>query len=200
MAEAKTTRRPRGPYSKGIKRRQEILDRTLEVFTKRGFEGTSLRAIGEAIGVTHAALLHYFPSREALLIEVLRERDIRSEEFTGDQPFFPGLIKTAEYNATIPGLIALYTSMLGTSIEPQSEAAREFFAKRFETGRAGIQKTLADEVVQPIAVDPEKLASLIMAAFDGLQIQWLLDPKVDIAGTLDLLRAFVPDQPAAEHP
>ena len=196
MAETKTTRRPRGPYDKGIKRRQEILDRALEVFSERGFEGTSLRAIGEAIGVTHAALLHYFPSREALLIEVLRERDVRARRITDAEPFFPGLVKGAEHNTTIPGIIALYTSMLGTSVEPQSTAARAFFTERFENGREDIKRLLAANERQTVTVDPDKLASLIMAAFDGLQIQWLLDPKVDIAGTLDLLRAFVKENPA----
>ena len=46
----------RGRYPKGVKRRQEILDRAIEVFAEVGFEGSSLRAVGEAIGVSHAAL------------------------------------------------------------------------------------------------------------------------------------------------
>src|SRR5919112_3310 len=44
-----------GSYAKGLKRRQEILDRAIEVFARRGAEGTSLRTIGEALGVSHAA-------------------------------------------------------------------------------------------------------------------------------------------------
>ena len=53
-----------GSYSKGIARRQEILDRAIEVFRQRGADGTSLRRIAQAIGVSHGALLHYFSSRE----------------------------------------------------------------------------------------------------------------------------------------
>src|SRR5690349_11618012 len=65
----------RGPYPKGVRRRQEILDRAIEVFAEAGFEGASLRAVGEAIGVSHAALRRYFDTREELFLEVLREKD-----------------------------------------------------------------------------------------------------------------------------
>ena len=63
----------RGSYAKGIARRQEILDRAIEVFARRGSGKTSLRAIAEEVGVTHAALTHYFGSLEELLVEVYRE-------------------------------------------------------------------------------------------------------------------------------
>ncbi|MGO1855018.1 MAG: helix-turn-helix domain-containing protein, partial [Microbacterium sp.] len=59
-----------GAHAKGVARRQEILDRAIDVFRERGADGTSLRRIAEAIGVSHAALLHYFDSREQLLVAV----------------------------------------------------------------------------------------------------------------------------------
>src|SRR3954453_3955858 len=68
----------RGAYDKGVRRRREILDRAIEVFAERGAEGTSLRAIGQAIGVSHAALKHYFASREELLIAVYPAAEQRS--------------------------------------------------------------------------------------------------------------------------
>ena len=51
--------RARGSYAKGIARRQEILDSAIEVFAQRGAGRTSLRAIAEEVGVTHAALIHH---------------------------------------------------------------------------------------------------------------------------------------------
>src|SRR6476646_2754366 len=66
---------PRRSYAKGVARRQEILDRAIEVFAKRGSERTSLRAIAQEVGVTHAALKHYFGSLEELLIAVYRESE-----------------------------------------------------------------------------------------------------------------------------
>lgn len=69
--------RPRGAYAKGIARRQEILDRAIEVFAERGADRTSLRAIAREVGVTHAALTHYFGSLEELLVAVYEESTVR---------------------------------------------------------------------------------------------------------------------------
>ena len=68
-----------GSYSKGIARRREILDRAIEVFRDRGADGTSLRRIAEAIGVSHGALLHYFSSREELLVAVYEHAERRRD-------------------------------------------------------------------------------------------------------------------------
>ena len=57
-------------YAKGIARREQILDRAIEVFARRGSARTSLRAIAREVGVTHAALSHHFGSLEALLVAV----------------------------------------------------------------------------------------------------------------------------------
>jgi hypothetical protein len=40
-------------------------------------------------------------------------------------------------------------------------------------------------------VDPDAMAALVVAASDGLQTQWLLDPEVDIAESLRLLNAIL---------
>ena len=70
---------PRGSYAKGVARRQEILDRAIEVYARRGSDRTSMRAIAKEVGVTHAALTHYFGSLEDLLVAVYREHERRSD-------------------------------------------------------------------------------------------------------------------------
>ncbi|MBF4607693.1 TetR/AcrR family transcriptional regulator [Curtobacterium sp. VKM Ac-1393] len=181
----------RGPYAKGVQRRQEILDQTLDVVATRGIDGTSMRAIGEAIGVSHAALRHYFSSREDLLIEVLRERDAASTRSLGAMPgAFDRAAAVADRNVREPALVTLYTTLLGASVEPGNETARAFFATRFDEARARLAGELRDELAasgRHSDVELEQVASLVIAAFDGLQVQWLLDRSVDIAGTLRLL-------------
>ncbi|WFR67061.1 TetR/AcrR family transcriptional regulator [Curtobacterium flaccumfaciens] len=181
----------RGPYAKGVQRRQEILDRTLDVVASRGIDGASLRAIGEAIGVSHAALRHYFSSREALLVEVLRERDAASNRALGDMPgVFARLVAVADRNVREPALVTLYTTLLGASVETGTR-------RRDRTSRRGsrplaptwlrrLRNELASSGRHP-DTDLDQVASLIIAAFDGLQVQWLLDRNVDIGGTLRLL-------------
>ena len=185
--------RPRS-YAKGVARRQEILDHAIEVFADKGAEGTSLRAIAEKIGVSHAALLHYFGSREELLVEVLREGERRHGDPRDKEEVVGTMVRAAERNVTIPGFVSLYTSMLAGSLEADKEVSREYFATRFARIRARLVELISigqDEGRFRRGVDPEAMAALVIAASDGLQIQWLLEPDVDIAKSLELLERIL---------
>jgi AcrR family transcriptional regulator len=52
-------------------RRADILARSAELFATRGVAATTVRDIGEAAGVLSGSLYHYFPSKDALVGEVL---------------------------------------------------------------------------------------------------------------------------------
>lgn len=185
--------RPRS-YAKGVARRQEILDRAIEVFADKGAEGTSLRAIAEKIGVSHAALLHYFGSREELLVEVLREGERRRFDPAQQREVVGMMVRAAERNVTIPGFVALYTMLLAGSLEAEKEYSREFFAARFARIRGELEELIRAGQAQGTiraGIEPSAMAALVIAASDGLQIQWLLAPEVDIARSLRLLETIL---------
>ena len=84
--------------------------------------------------------------------------------------------------------------MLAASVEPQNVLSREYFTKRFEQGRADLQATIAagrKDGKVPAGPDARAIAALIMAACDGLQIQWLLDPTIDMAATIALIDPLI---------
>src|SRR3954466_5859869 len=124
----------RGAYDKGVRRRREILDRAIEVFAERGAEGTSLRAIGEAIGVSHAALKHYFASREELLVEVYHaaeQRSIADDPPPRDVSVVGLMTPAARRNHGVPGLVQLYSTLVAGALEVGREPSREYFGERF---------------------------------------------------------------------
>ncbi|KAA0018904.1 TetR/AcrR family transcriptional regulator [Antrihabitans cavernicola] len=53
--------------------RERIRQVALELFTERGYDGTSLREIAEQLGVTKAALYYHFKSKEAILLSLMAE-------------------------------------------------------------------------------------------------------------------------------
>lgn len=185
----------RGSYAKGVARRLEILDRAIEVFAERGAYATSLRSIAQAIGISHAALLHYFDSREQLLIavyehaEAKREADPHTPEPTGAVDV---LVQAANANLDVPGLVELYSTLVAASLETGNDVGKSYFTQRF----ARVRRDLVDRIRAEQAsgdirndVDADEIAALLVAASDGLQIQWLLDPSVRLEslGTLTTL-------------
>ena len=54
-------------------RRQQIIDTASKLFSERGYENVTLRAIAEKLGYAHAALYRYFPDKASLLAEICKE-------------------------------------------------------------------------------------------------------------------------------
>src|ERR1700736_1380005 len=52
-------------------RRAEICRTAAQIFLVRGFDPTSVNDAARALGMTKAGLYHYFPSKEALLLEIM---------------------------------------------------------------------------------------------------------------------------------
>ncbi|PWH07518.1 TetR family transcriptional regulator [Brachybacterium endophyticum] len=179
-----------GAYAKGMARRRQILDRAIEVFRERGADGTSLRRIAEAIGVSHAALRHYFDSLEQLLVAVYEHSETaRHEDPDSLEPTsaVDVMVTSAVQNLEVPGLVQLYSTLVAASLESRSTEAREYFTRRFETVRTSLVERVREEQEAGDLrgdVDAARIAALLIAASDGLQIQWLLEPSIDLEGTL----------------
>jgi AcrR family transcriptional regulator len=194
-------------YPKGVRRRQQILDSVITLLAQRGGDRTSLRTVGEAIGVSHAALRHYFSSRDELLVEAYRVHESRGagDAPAGDESAVGLMIGSAERNRSIPGLVELYATLSTDALQQQHAVTREFIRERFASLRATLAARIeAGQRAGTIAadVDPLDAAALVIAASDGLQIQWLLEPDtVDVGRALSLLerllaRGPVPGAPA----
>ena len=55
-----------------VERERQILDGAIQFFSVHGFNG-QLRDLAKSIGVTHALLYHYFPTKQALVDRVYLE-------------------------------------------------------------------------------------------------------------------------------
>lgn len=53
--------------------RRQALDAARELFAERGFDGTALQDVADAVGVTKQAVLHHFKTKEELRESVLAE-------------------------------------------------------------------------------------------------------------------------------
>lgn len=189
---AKAPRRARGEYAKTRERRKAILDAALEVFAEGGYRSGSLREVAQRVGISEAGLLHHFPNKVALLEAVLQRRDDRSFEMVpldSDDPHavLRGVVALAAHNATVPGVVELYCTLSAEATAPD-HPAHAYFARRYDTRRTSFVSlftALATQGVLRPGVEPQQAAIALIALWDGLQVQWLLDRGiVDIAASM----------------
>lgn len=187
-------------YAKGLAKREEILTTALDVIARTGYRGTSVKELANAVGLSQAGLLHYFSSKEELFAEILAKRDAVNEQAAAGrgESVLEGLVSIVRHNADVPGLVQLYAQFSVEASDP-GHPAHEVFVERY----ARVRDMLASEIaagkdagtVSP-TIDPAVTAGVLIAAADGLQTQWLLDPEVDMAAHLASLVSLLCPTPA----
>jgi len=70
-------------------RRRELLEAVFEEFAAGGVGDRSLRELAAAVGTSHRMLLHYFGSREDLLVAIVEEAERRQMALVPDLPMNP---------------------------------------------------------------------------------------------------------------
>ncbi|MBB2975887.1 AcrR family transcriptional regulator [Microbacterium endophyticum] len=197
MVENSTTspRKRRGPYAKSDGRRREILAAATQVFGVNGYRAGSLKEIAAVVGMNPTSLLHYFPTKDALLQAVLDERDKVSDEVAGtavgaaaDPADLPkAFLLIAQNNQDVPGIIGLYTLLAAESATP-GHPTHEYFVARYERVREQFRRAFARlEAAGLLApgITAEYAAASTLGLWDGIQMQWMIDPDaVDVVAHL----------------
>ena len=179
--------RPKGDAAATAARREAILDAALQVFAVAGFNGSSLKQVAEIVGITEAGILHHFKNKGTLLLEVLKRREELNRHGSG-LANTDGIVQVAEWiavqkeNSTLPGIIELFT-ILSAEATAANHPAHEYFQQRYSkvtTNLTGMFQHLKDSNFLATDESPEDLGASLVALSDGLQLQWLLNPAVDM--------------------
>jgi AcrR family transcriptional regulator len=76
---AQAAERSRMRNGKGQQRRQQILEEATTLFADHGYDGTSIRVIARACGITEAAIYRHFENKTHLYEEVIRAKAAEHE-------------------------------------------------------------------------------------------------------------------------
>jgi AcrR family transcriptional regulator len=190
MVSDESSARVRGPYRNGIKRRREIIVAASNVFGRFGYAGGSLRQIAEMVGVTPAALTRHFDSKEGLLIAVLEHWDAETDRVR--QPHrglsrFEHMPDSVYHHTLDRGLIEMFLTVATEASNP-GHPANEFIRHRYNRViQRGIEElTLARDLGQVLPMSDSQVEAEVRCAYalmDGIQLQWLLDPTMDVVAT-----------------
>lgn len=181
----------RGPYAKGVARREEVLEVALDVLATNGLRHSSLQDIAARVGLTRPGLLHYFGTREDLLVAVLRarhERDIdrASRRKSAGKSLAEQVVTGVLLQHRTPGLVRLDAAMAAEATDP-SHPAHLYFRDRSRRLEQAYARGIAHEIEAGSVsadVDPHIAAQQINSLVDGLHVQWLIDPSLDVRAIL----------------
>lgn len=150
----------------------------------RGFGGLTLRAVAAAMGVSTGMLMHYFPTKRALLTHALDLLEQRTAERSRRAHPAAGLATVRAILLDIlpltPGDTArnrIWVSSWDLSLADDELTTQQ--ADRYTRLRSTIRPHLeaARELGElPAAADPDQLAAAAVAFTHGLVVQALFDP------------------------
>lgn len=161
-------------------RREQILDEAVRLIGERGYYGFSIRELAQRCQLTDAGLLHYFGSKEKLLIAVLEDSDEKGADtvraMTGLGPLtdqltfeqvraiFRAIIRR---NSAQPELMRLYATLRAEAMNTD-HPAHAFFKKRQAKIIEMFARPLAD-----YADSPQSTALLLQSMMRGLEMEWM---------------------------
>ncbi|SEH01072.1 DNA-binding transcriptional regulator, AcrR family [Nonomuraea solani] len=183
----------RGPYRSGIRRREQIVNAAARAFTAHGYDGASMRQIAADVGVSPAALLRHFQDKEDLLAAVLewwaRETAALGVGERAGLGGFDDLRALMRYHVEHRGLLELFIRLTGEASN-EKHPARAFIQERYAKIVGMLVERLlgvarAGEIPPITQGQAESEIRALCATMDGLEIQWLLDPAMDLVGLFD---------------
>jgi AcrR family transcriptional regulator len=192
-------------YAPGRARQQQILVEATRAFGRAGFDGVTVQEIAEACGISRQGLLHHFGSKEDLLMALLRQRDEADEELfrrtlaDSGSPF-RAILAVVRANAAAPAITAMFTQLAAEAIRPE-HPAHDFFRGVYTRIHKDLRGTLTEmqrRGTLVASIDPDQLASGLIALRDGLALQLFLRSETqsadEMTGTLEAMFSLLVTQ------
>jgi AcrR family transcriptional regulator len=180
--------------------RRHILEVAAHAFAEHGYSGISLNDIVRESGLTKGAFYFHFPSKEALALEVFRDRQDRWVDKT-----LTGVMEKTRAIDQLQAMLdigceihegdgsARAISRLcqeWSSQEELVEHSRSHLKRWFEITAEVIRRAQQEGDVRP-DIDPRRTAETIVAAFIGTEeVSAAMSQLTDFRGRIEGLRAL----------
>ncbi|MGW6706523.1 TetR/AcrR family transcriptional regulator [Streptomyces sp. NPDC054956] len=191
-------------------RREDVSQAVWHVLADKGFGGLTLRAVAAAMDVSTGMLMHYFPTKRALIAHALDLLEKRTAERPRRERPTAGL---ASVRAVLLDILPLteddtarnriWVSSWDLALADEGLAADQ--ADRYTRMRSAIRphfEAARDLGELPEKADAEQLAATAVAFVHGLVVQALFDPgrfpeDVQIPMVDEFLASIAAPRPAA---
>jgi AcrR family transcriptional regulator len=154
----------------------------MDAFARRGYRGASMAQIAESVGITQPGLLHHFPSKQQLLLGIFEHYESRNlakfQAVMENRSFGDGLREVARQHEEDPSFIRFFTTLTAEALDSE-HPAHDWFIERYRGVRGHWSESIRREQAAgrlKEGLDPELLADVLIAVFDGLELQHLREP------------------------
>lgn len=157
---------------------EAVLERSVELFNERGFDGTSMEDLAQHVGISKSAIYHHVPSKDALLGLALDRavsglEEAATEVRTMDGPAVDRLESLVRRSVEVlVGRLPYVTLLL--RVHGNSAVERDALARRRELDRfaAGLVKEAIDAGDLRPDADATVTARLLFGMVNSL-VEWL---------------------------
>ncbi|WP_187266926.1 TetR/AcrR family transcriptional regulator [Microbacterium hatanonis] len=155
----------------------------LQLVRDKGHRNVAVSEIAALAETSEPTVYYHFPAKEHLLIAALQQHDDENIRARGAEAgAIAEMGDRAEVGVQRTNYARLYNELAGAAADPD-HPANEFFRQRWarsvEVVAADIRRLQGLGNV-PDHVEPEVAAHLLLAAWEGLQLQWMQGPPFDI--------------------
>lgn len=175
-----------------LERKREILDAAVRLISERGYNGTSVQDVADAVGVTKQGVLRYIGSKDNLLGMVYLESynvggDIT--EFlesglpgsTADDLRLPAYLRyLVHYNSQRRMLVQLFSVLQVETFNPDHPLHEEFAGRQDAIWR---HYSDFNWRIPPSFASFDEVRPVVRKALevmDGIQLRWLREPAIDL--------------------
>ncbi|MET3698439.1 TetR family transcriptional regulator [Bacillus oleivorans] len=175
--------------SKKEDKRQLLIDAAYKVFARKGYANASIKDIANEAEITPGLVHYYFKNKEEILFAV--QQKIQShyhQKYDGDEKYslspFDVFKEIKERSDKEPDWYRLRYEIFSLGLK--NEGVRKEAASILKSGRDSLSEPLKHIVGQQYD-DSTEMAGILLACFDGLALQKIVDPDFDIDKAYQLL-------------
>lgn len=180
-------------------RRQQILWAGLDLFVKKGYSATQISDIAKQVNMSTGLMFHYFPSKEALYVELarmgLQGTQMVQPSYSGDNPlsFFEKFLGMLFFNMKEQPQISKIFVFMAQTIRSEGVPKE---AKELACSVDSIEQSAGlIEAGQALGViregNPLSLSNLFWCSVQGVCEQYALHPEIELPQPewiIDILR------------
>ena len=186
-------------------RKSQIINAAGQCFSQKGFHNTTMKDIFEVSGLSSGAVYNYFESKEEIvetMADISFERNMKmitgAVEEDGESPlgkFLNGFFTMLKELAARPDA----RTSLSIDFDLWSEATRNKYIDKVsrrsqEDTISQVAKLVEREQTRGAikkGLDAKAIARVLLALLQGLQVQFVINPKLDIDAYIEATNALL---------